>query len=215
MSKTAAERADEDALIEQIIADARKRAERAMHKAEQEAKQAIDKAQREAEELSRGVIGAAANRAEKEKAILLATIDIEAKRFEMKVKEDLIKEAFDAAERKIMDLSSPGYAAVPAKLIASAVRAVGGDVFHVALSKADRDSLKLPDLQKKVSELVGRNVTLKLDDSAAPITGGAIVRSEDGHRMVDNSLEGRLARMRDDLRRQAAQILFETKTQRG
>lgn len=206
MSKTS-----EDALINEILADAAKKAERTIHKAEEEAREILEKARREAESITKESAAAARERAEREKTIILATTGIEAKRLEIDAKEAFIRQMFDAAGNRLMDKKATDYPGLIARLIASAAKTMGVDSFVIALSKDDSAALNVADLRKKVSEKLGKNVTLAPADTPALIKAGVIVRSADGHMLVDNSLEGRLARMHEDLRRQAAHILFEEK----
>jgi len=198
----------EDALIGEILADARKKAERLARRADQEAKGVLNKARHEADALAAAAIAAAQARAGREKTVVLATVDIEAQRLDIDAHERIIREAFDTAGKRLADKRSYDYAGTLVKLIAAAAKTIGGDSFTVALSQDDARQADARDLQQKVSAALGRAVTLQLDQPA-PITGGAIVRSADGHRLVDNSLEARMRRMREQLRRQVAQELFK------
>ena len=211
MSKSGAQPAPEDALIDEIMADARKKAGRAARRAEQEAKDIVDKAGREAEDALKSAIDAARQRAERQKTIVLATVDIEAQRIEIDARESVIRDAFDAAEKRLAERQGFDYAGVLANLVAAAAEAIGGDRFVVTLAERDRKSVELAALQQTVSKKLGRAVRLDLAPEAAPISGGVIVYSADGRRMVDNSFESRMARTYDHLRRQVAQILFELK----
>ena len=203
----------EDALIEEIIGDAEKKAERTQRRAEREARQAVEKTEKEADGIRQSIAQDAHQRAEKEKDIVLATIDLDARRLKMEAEERLITEAFDAAETQMMNKRGYDYPAALARLVAAACEAIGGDAFGVSLSEDDQAQVEPDALSRRVAEQLGRKVTLELDNIPSPIKAGAIVRSEDGRRVVDNSLDGRLARMREDLRRGAARILFgETTT---
>jgi len=211
MSKSGAQPAPEDALIDEILADARKKAGRTVRRAEQESKDIVQKAQSEAEDVRKSAIDAACQRAERQKTIVLATVDIEAQRIEIDARESVIRDAFDAAEKRLAERQGFDYAGVLANLVAAAAEAIGGDRFVVTLAERDRKSVELAALQQTVSKKLGRAVRLDLAPEAAPISGGVIVYSADGRRMVDNSFESRMARTYDHLRRQVAQILFELK----
>ncbi len=203
----------EDALVEEILNDAGKKAGRTARRSEREGRQAVDKAEKEAESILESASEAARARAEKEKAIVLATVDLDSRRMEMDVRERLINEAFDAARKRMFAKQTYDYVIVLTKLVASAIRSIEGDSFRIALAEVDRSAGDFNAIRKGVFEQIGRKVELKLDDDSAPIRAGAIIRSGDGRRMVDNSFEGRLARMHDVLRREVAKMLFgETKT---
>ncbi|HUS57614.1 MAG TPA: V-type ATP synthase subunit E family protein [Planctomycetota bacterium] len=214
MSKAAGQQASEDALVSEILADASKKAARIIRKAEQDAKQVIEKAEREAQEIRRSIAEAAAARAEKEKLIVLATIDLEARRAEIEAKETLLTDIFRAAEKRTADRRSYDYREKLVSLIASAAKTIGGTSFHIHLGNDDH-STDIGSLQKQVSSKLGTPVELALDPSPAPIDGGVIVLSADGRRLVDNSFAAREERMRAELRRQVAQILFDEKSQQG
>ena len=210
MNNPAGQRTGEDALLNEILSDATRKAERAIQKAEEEAREILDKARREAGEISTAAAAGASERSEREKMIILATTGVEAKRLEIDSKEALIGQVFDAARKSIMDQGAADYPALVARLIAGAAKIIGGDTFVIALSNDDSASLNLADLRTRASDRLGRSISLTLG-APAPIRAGVIVHSGDGHLLVDNSLEGRLARMHDALRREAAQILFEGK----
>jgi len=202
------EQSHADALVNEIIGDAEKKAVRTLRRGDREAGQIVEKAEKQAESIRRAATEAAQMRAEKEKTVVLATVDLDARRIEMAAEERLIVAAFDSAQQKMLDKQAYGYPAVVARLIAEAAQAIGGDSFRVELSNDDRKSLDFTALTGSVCERLGRQVELSLADEPAPIAAGAIVRSPDGRRMVDDSLEARLVRMRDELRRRVAQVLF-------
>ena len=211
MSKSGAQPAPEDALIDEILADARKKAGRTVRRAEQESKDIVQKAQSEAEDVRKSAIDAACQRAERQKTIVLATVDIEAQRIEIDARESVIREAFDAAEKRLAERQGFDYAGVLANLVAAAAEAIGGDRFVVTVAERDRKSVELAALQQTVSRKMGRAVTLDSSSDPTAISGGVIVYSAEGRRMVDNSFESRMARTYDHLRRQVAQFLFELK----
>ncbi|HUU68618.1 MAG TPA: V-type ATP synthase subunit E family protein [Planctomycetota bacterium] len=211
MSKSGAQPAPEDALIDEILADARKKAGRTVRRAEQESKDIVQKAQSEAEDVRKSAIDAARQRAERQKTIVLATVDIEAQRIEIDARESVIREAFDAAEKRLAERQGFDYAGVLANLVAAAAEAIGGDRFVVTVAERDRKSVELAALQQTVSRKMGRAVTLDSSSDPTAISGGVIVYSAEGRRMVDNSFESRMARTYDHLRRQVAQFLFELK----
>jgi len=209
-----AETTNQNALIEEILGDARKKAGRVLRKAEQDAKQIEEKAQKEAAETRRSTIDAASARAAKEKVIVLNTIDLEVKRIEIETKESVISEAFRSAEKRLLERKTYDYPAVLAELIASAAKAIGGSSFRIALGKDDH-STDISALQKRVSQKLSAQIELKLDPTPAPIRGGTVVVSSDGRRMIDNSFSAREARLHEPLRRRIAAILFEGITEQG
>lgn len=209
MTRSDAQQATEDALINEILSDARKKAERTVRRAEQESRSIIQKAQEEADEQLAAAAAAAQVRAERERTIVLATVDVEAQRLELAARERIIQHAFATAQGRIASRRGFDCNATLVQLIADAARAIGGDSFIVSVARADQHAGGIAGLQKAVSQRLGRDVRLQYAPAAAPITGGAIVHSSDGRRMVDNSFDGRMARMHDDVRRQIARILFE------
>jgi vacuolar-type H+-ATPase subunit E/Vma4 len=198
----------EDALIEEIIGDAKKKAGRTVRRAEREANQALEKAEREAESIRQSTAEAARQRAEKEGAIVLASVDLDTRRIQMGAEERLITEVFDRAWQQALDKQAYDYQSTVTRLVSAAAQAIGGSSFHVALSKEDRASLDIDAIRRSLREQLGRDVELEVNNEPAAIQGGVIVRSGDGRRIVDNSFEGRLGRMRDDLRRRAAEVLL-------
>jgi len=199
----------EDTLIEEILGDARKKAGRTLRRAEREAKQEVERAQKEAEKITSAAIDSARQRAQKEKQVILATVDLDARRIRLDMEEQVIVEAFEAARKRVLDKSSYDYPAALARLTIRAARAIGGNAFRIGVSEEDRPAVDTNALRQRLKEELGHDVHLTLADEPAPISGGVIVYSGDGGRMVDNSLDSRLARMHDDLRRRIAGILLD------
>ena len=199
----------EDSLIEEILADARKKAERTVRRAAREAKQEIERAQKEAEKAASDAIDVARDKAGKEKNTVLATIEVEAARLRLDLEETVITEAFEAARKRLLDKRSYDYQAALSRLAVLAAQAIGGGRFRLAMSADDREAIDIEALRRRLTGQLGRDIELIPADEPARISGGLILHSDDGTKLVDNSFESRLARMHDDLRRQVAEILLE------
>jgi V/A-type H+-transporting ATPase subunit E len=203
----------EEALVEEILGDARKKTGRSQRRADREAKNVVEQAEKEAEKIRSSAAEAARERAEREKKIILATVDIDARRIELDIEEQVIEQAFESALAQLQKKDAYDYQAALAQLIAAAADVIGGGDFRVTLSEEDAATIDLESIAQTVSERFDRSVSLTATEDPAYISGGAVVYSGDGQRMVDNSFEGRLERMRQELRRQAAGILLDENQQ--
>jgi V/A-type H+-transporting ATPase subunit E len=206
-------KSNEDALIEEILGDAEKKARRSTRRAEREAKQVVEKAQKQADDIVAAATEAARDKAERERATVMATIDIDRQRVRLEAEERVVQEVFAAARKRLHDLPDDEYQRTVGRLAIDAARQIGGTSFRLGLPADDRDRLDIDALRNQMGEQVGGQVELAVDDEAAPIRSGVIVTSADGRRVVDDSIAGRLRRLHGELRRRVAQLLFDEKAQ--
>lgn len=100
-------------------------------------------------------------------------------------------------------------------LIGEAAGRLGGDHLIISVNARDRKVLKggLRDLQRDVSGRVGRDLILELDDGTIDCIGGAMVRTADGRKHFNNTIDARLLKCRNEMRWHVAQTLFEGGTE--
>ncbi|MDP6613303.1 MAG: V-type ATP synthase subunit E family protein, partial [Candidatus Hydrothermarchaeota archaeon] len=138
---------------------------------------------------------------------IIANAKLQAKKHGLDVKEEIIQNAFDEAEKRLEKITlSKEYQNILKSIIAEGVESIGGDDVEVVVRKEDVKLVNkafLKELRKKL----GVNITLS-EDSIKSL-GGAIIRTRDGTIVVNNTFETRMRRMRDELRSKVAKILFE------
>lgn len=150
--------------------------------------------------------------AERERQRVLADAKIRVKREIFNAKEDLIKEAFGEAEKRLARLAdTPEYGDILGKLIVESGVVVGGGSLEVLAREQDKNLLPkdtLASLSKELSKTAKKKTTLSLSEKTIATIGGVIVRSKDGTIEADNTFESRIGRLRSELRFKVAEILF-------
>lgn len=197
----------EKALSDEILQDARKKADRARRRAEREARRIVREAEEEAQEDRQKTLEAARQRAERQARSLLATLDQEVQRDLLEQRQAQLDRLFDAARERLADRESYHYPAVLAHLAAEAIEAMGAEQVVVELAEEDA-GLATEQWLERVREGAGREVDIEVADEPAPIEGGVVVRSADGRLCYDNSFEARLRRLRPRLRHQIAAMAY-------
>ena len=188
--------------MEQILADARAKAEDIRRQAEEQAKAKrkviLQRAQQEAETLRSHAAAAA---------------QLEAQTLRLKRREQLLERVFASARQQLASAPEwPDYEQIARHMVREAVERLGAD--EVLVVQADERTRKvlnddvLADLGKSLPPVGGtEGGSLR---TGAPLTQstGVVLGTPDGHRRYDNTLETRLARMQDGLRAPVYHILM-------
>ena len=191
-------------LTEEIIADAKRQAERTVSHARHEAQELAAKGKADAEKEHRQSLAAAGAEADRRRDLILATVPIEVSRKRAAAVEAVLKTILGQAADRIGLREGVDYRDRVAALAAEATRRMEGDQFILQLSDTDRRAIA-GGLAEEVQRRVGRDgVQVSLAPEAAKITGGVIVRDAEGRQLWDNSLEARLQRFWPILRREIA-----------
>ncbi len=201
----------EDVLKDEILADARRRAERVLKRAGRDGERVARRELRKAEDLRKHHIEQAGARIERDKVVFASGLVLEERRRRLATQGQLIDEVFAQALERLRGREGFDYRAVVIRLAVEAVQAMQGDEFVLRLGEADLASMK-NDLPAEVARTVkgpdGREVRLRVADDPAPIAGGVIVARADGCAEYDNSLAARLKRLSSDVRFEVADVLF-------
>jgi V/A-type H+-transporting ATPase subunit E len=178
----------------QILANARTQAEgirrQAQTQADAEREAILQRARQEAKALREHTAAAA---------------HLEAQTLKLKRREQLLERAFAEARRQLASASQwPDYEQIAHRLVREAVERLGAAEVVVRVDEETRRVLS----DEALAEL-GEELGVRLRDGE-PLTrsGGAVVETPDGHRRYDNTLETRLARMRESLRTPVYHILM-------
>jgi len=202
----AAEASDpEQVLTDEILADARRQAERLRRRAEQDAKQTLDRARQEAEADRQRRLAEARAEADRRRRLTLATVPVEEGRMRAARIEEALDGIREAARERLDGRDGIDYREALVRLAAEAVARMEGEMFVLALSDGDREAFGA-DLPETVRRRVGREgIQVSLSAEAAEIEGGVIVRDAEGRQRWDNSLASRLERLWPALRRRIAE----------
>lgn len=194
-------------LREEILADARRQAQRVVRKAEREAEALITKATAEAEAERGRRLEAARAAADNQRAVMLATVPVEIGRMRAARVERELLALRDQVRARLVARQGFDYGEALVRLAAEALGRMEGDAFVLELAAHDRRDFAAL-LTAAVPARAGRpHVALTVSDEPAKIEGGVIIRDPRGRQFWDNSLTARLDRLWPTLRSRIAEHL--------
>lgn len=179
---------------EQVLAEARAKAEkikeRAREQADAERAKILDQARVEADRVRGQVV---------------ATSQLKARTMQLEQREKLLQEVFDTAKKRLPSIQrGSDYENVAQRLLQEALQQLGGSATVVRADEETLRSLKTGQLENISSET---EMQIRLGDSLEK-GHGVIAETEDKRRQYDNTLETRLRRMQDTLRSSVYRILM-------
>ena len=202
-----------EALREEILQDARRKARRTLQRAHKQVARTEKRAAEAASSTHKRVLEEAADRAGRLRRNTLASVETEVKRERLKARQRVVDEIYQAALERLRRLPDDRSASALRELIVEGVLEMAGEGFEVHVAHGQQKLLTdelLSDAAGEVQRRSARQVRLSRGDriGSTAVLGGAIVVSADGKQMVDNTFEGRLKRMKSKLRLVVAGVLF-------
>jgi len=190
----------QNVLREEILADARRQAERTVRRAERDAEDALAQARKEADADRDSRLDAARREAERRRNLVLAAIPVEEARMRAQRIEEVLEAIRDEARRRLAERGGEEYRRTLVRLAAEAVSIMAGEQFVLELGAADLKAVG-NGLADDVRKTVGRQgLQITVAPEPADIETGVIVRDADGRQVVDNRLAARLERLWPALR---------------
>ena len=103
--------------------------------------------------------------------------------------------------RELTDRQDPAYVNAIEGLVVEAAVKITGAEFEVMLNPRDVTLVKrkLERIEKRVSTIKGASAKLKITNTPLRSIGGTMVRSKDGKQIFNNTLEARLAKVRQEM----------------
>ncbi len=203
----------EEVLGAEVIADAERRAERVRRRGQRDAERIRQKAEEQAGQTSEDILTEAQRRAERVSQMVLATVEVEALKVRLALKEEVIGAALEAAWQRLLAKDDYEYVTVLVELAAAAIAQMPGEEFVVQLGDDDTGRSG-EEVCRRIEEAVsvggGRQVRVQLSAEHPRIAAGCVVFSADGRLRYDNSFEARRHRLYQQLRQAAARDLFGT-----
>lgn len=192
-------------LSDQILADARRKAGRTQKKADREAEKLLADARKQADAIVERALADARDRADRDCRMLLASLPLEVLRHRLGCQQEALEQVRAQAEAEACALDGEQRHGVLVRLTRQAVEAIGAEACVVALGESDRGQFG-----QRLTDEVARQTgcELQLDPATPTIRGGVIVRSADGRRRYDNSVEARFTRHWEELRTDVATMVF-------
>jgi len=193
-----------DLLRQEILDEARRRAEAIRNHARQKAESILAEAEKEAAQLRADRMEAARAEARRRTEAILATVCVEAGRIRSARIEGLLQAIHDRARDELGARNGFDFPKVIAVLAAEALGQMAGDAFELRLSQADHDALgrELTDEIRNRSNRSNSKLRLVADSNLN--RGGLWLGDETGRQAWNLSLEARLERCWPELRRQIA-----------
>ncbi|MFQ5975094.1 MAG: V-type ATP synthase subunit E [Candidatus Hydrothermarchaeales archaeon] len=189
-------------IIDKIMDDAQKKAKEIEDKAKEEKNSVLADAKEKGEKTKAEIIANGEKKAKAEKDRIIADARVRARKVTLKARERVIEEAFAKATKEIgKATATKGYQETLKRLIQESISIVGKGSIELVLTSRDKKQLKAEDLEGM------KDVSISSDE--LPSMGGVIVRKVDGSVEIDNTIETRIQRGKSDLRRKAAEILFD------
>jgi vacuolar-type H+-ATPase subunit E/Vma4 len=198
----------EQALADEILADARKRGERAIKRARREAEKILSDARSRAEAEQQEAMEDARNQVERMERVADARIEQDVAALRRTVHQAVVRAAREQAMQRLDEMTeADAYEDVLVDLALEAVEALSGHDFYLRLRPQDQQAYgaDLPtDVVREAHARLGRIVHVKLTDEPLQAIGGIAVRDAEAHQVADQSFESRLERLWDDLRHAVA-----------
>ncbi|HHX01220.1 MAG TPA: hypothetical protein GX739_00975 [Firmicutes bacterium] len=192
-------------LTNKILEDAKLQADRTIKQAQEEAQSILDQARKRTEAQCDKIITDAQQQAEELKERLMSVAELNARKERLRVKQELIGQAFDQALERLCSLPEDQYFALLADLITMA-STTGAETIVLA----ERDLKRLPpDFVANVNDKVktkNRPGSMSLAQESAPIKGGFVLKA--GKVSVNHSFEAVLKQNYDHLAMEVASLLF-------
>ena len=185
-------------ITKRIADDAEKEALKIISEAEKEAEAVRKEYAKKGEDIRNAIIERGKKSASERESRLCGVAGLEARKTSLAKKQELISRAFDAAIKKLSDLSDDERADA---LAALALRAADGGKGEIILSASERAAIG-----DKIIAKCAANSGITLSAETREIGGGLILR--DGASEVNCTFEALVYGQRDTLGREIADILF-------
>ncbi len=206
-----------EALEEQILEDARRRAEPITKRARRQAEEIVRRAERDAEGRREEIRQRAFRRAEAEAQRIRARTELEAENIGRRATEEVLLRARQCAVEALRGMArSKDYPEMLLRLALAATEAMSGRRFELVMRGEDREAhgeIVARALRNRVASELGRQVIVTLADERISAAGGLVVRRADGRQLCEQTFEARLERLWDQLRVEVARALFGDATQ--
>lgn len=187
----------------EITRRAREESEKIIMDAEREAQSILSKAEAKAREV---MMASVKPEVEVMRRRILGSAMLEGRKMMLKAKHELVLKVLNAAEEKLRRIAEGGggvdYGEVLFHLLKEAVSGLGEEEVQVSANERDRSYLNrnLDRIGERLSRELGRRVKLTVADNPLNCIGGVVVKSRDGLRLFNNTLDGRLLKMREALK---------------
>jgi V/A-type H+-transporting ATPase subunit E len=179
----------EQALAQEILADARRRADRLKQRAEREAQRIIAEAGKETQTARELALAAARRHVAHERAVSEARTAQEMARLRLELRQEAIDGVRTEVSRRLAALAvGPEHKEVLKGLALLAIEAMSGERFRLVLRREDGDTWG-PELAAEVCAAaereLARRIQVDLSENTLTGMGGLVVEGADGREWTD------------------------------
>jgi len=199
-----------EVLAEEILEDARDRAERALARGKAEAEKIMAEARSEAKAEAEKIRAEAEHRAKRRADMIVRTVDQEVARRKLRARETVVQQVLDEAKKQLDALGGEAYERSVVWLATAAIREMPGEEFLLQVGTREgnsTDPARLVSEMEKALQEHGRRVLIHVE-LRADMPRGVLAKSADGRLQWDNTFGSRLRRLRAGLRRRIVPGLF-------
>jgi vacuolar-type H+-ATPase subunit E/Vma4 len=184
-------------------------------KADADAKTMLEAAEKEAQriksETDRQILNIVASVLRGVRDRIVGGVELDSRKQLMIARDETLQQIYGEAEKKLKEYSADKkeYHEALLKLIAEAVKAIGGEEFILSANDADLADLKKTHkkLEADVSKVVSSKVSITFDDTPIATIGGIIIKNTEGTKVYYNTFEGRIKRARTKLNVTLAKLM--------
>jgi V/A-type H+/Na+-transporting ATPase subunit E len=193
------------ALSHAVMAEARAEADQTLTEARQKADAIRSESEKQVAAERARIMANANQEAARLRSQAIASAQLKARTLQLEQRELLLEDVFRQALQQIPVVqTSADYGDVTMALLKEALKHLGS---NSAVVQADTRTIQL--LSPAALESISKETGVKLERGEPLKQGtGLIVRTPDGHRQYDNTLETRLKRMQDSLRNPVYRLLM-------
>ena len=197
-----------DLIIKQIKDDVQKEIDSLLQRAKRNAGLRIKLAQGEAKRQRKEHVEAVKQQAKDVQQQILATVSLETRKIILKAKEDIINNVLTKVRKKGTDYRSQAdYKKWLQDIIVSGIKQLGEREIVIAIDQADDELINqdfIVTLKKKLDNET--NVKVEIDNNLKDT--GAIIKSGDGRKILDNRFSVRMEKKIPQLRLLIAKEIF-------
>jgi V/A-type H+-transporting ATPase subunit E len=181
--------------------------------AKNQASKLIDEAQTKAEQTKSKEIERVFLNARELEMQELESVRLQTKQKMMKAKFQLVETATAKSLDKLTELATEGdssYRNSLQRFVVEATGAIAEEEFELIVHPRDLAFVKqrIKQMENEVSEIKRTSVALRISNEPLQSIGGIVVRNRNGEQIFNNTLEARLAKVRQDMLANISEILF-------
>jgi len=173
-------------------------------KADTDAKAMLETAEKEAQriksETDRQILNIVASVLRGVRDRIIGGVELDSRKQLMIAREETLQQIYSEAGGELKEYSADKkeYHETLIKLVAEAVKNIGGQEFILSANDSDLTDLKKAHkkLEADVSKAVGSKVSIVFDDTPIATIGGVVVKNTEGTKVYHNTFEGRIMRAR-------------------